>query len=143
MSVSAGAHPLDRGRLIRLSRAMEWVTTLGIVLIVVLMAIALFIPEWTRNVALAKLGAAGIALPITPRGQMLGAIVLAIPVGVMVYGLAAVRRMFRRFGRGEIFSAGTARQLQVFAATVLAQAPLGPLTAAGLSAALSVGNPPG
>jgi hypothetical protein len=29
------------------------------------------------------------------------------------------------------------------AATVFAQAPLGPLTAAGLSAALSLGNPPG
>jgi hypothetical protein len=51
--------------------------------------------------------------------------------------------MFRAFARGEIFSGYTARQLQIFAATVLLQSPLGPLTAAGLSAALSVGNPPG
>jgi hypothetical protein len=32
--------------------------------------------------------------------------------------------------------------LQIFAATVLAQAPLGPFTAAGFSAALSLGDPP-
>jgi len=48
----------------------------------------------------------------------------------------------RAFEHGEVFAVGPTRDLQIFAATVLAQAPLGPLTAAGLSAALSVGNPP-
>ena len=42
----------------------------------------------------------------------------------------------------QVFTVEPARDLQIFAATVLAQAPLGPLTSAGLSAALSVGNPP-
>src|SRR5262245_12053452 len=120
---------------------MMWLTTLGIVLIVTLSALGGTIPTWTRNIVLAKLGAAGAALPITPLGRALGGIVLAIPIGVMLYGLFAVRRMFAGFARGEIFTAPAARHLQVFAATVLAQAPLGPLTAAGLSAALSVGNP--
>jgi len=142
MSATTG-YPRERERLIRFSRAMEWLTTIGIVLITVLVVVALFIPAWTRNVALAKLGAAGATLPITPLGQLLAGAVLAIPVGAMLYGLTAVRRMFRNFARGEIFGAGTARDLQIFAATVLAQAPLGPLTSAGLSAALSVGNPPG
>jgi hypothetical protein len=137
------ASTVAHARFIRLSRAMVWLTTLGIGAITVLMALASIIPGWTRNIALAKLGQAGIALPITPLGQALAGIVLAIPVGVMLYGLFAVRRMFRGFARGAVFTVAAARDLQIFAATVLAQAPLGPLTAAGFSAALSVGNPPG
>jgi hypothetical protein len=130
-------------RLIRLSRVMSWLTTLGIGLIAVLLLVGVVHPGWMRNIALAKLGAAGIALPITPLGQALAGVVLLVPVGVMLYGLLAVRRLFQAFARGEIFSANTARQLQIFAATVLLQCPLGPLTSAGFSAALSVGNPPG
>jgi Ca2+/Na+ antiporter len=130
-------------RLARLSRVMEMVIWFGIALIAVLTIAALLIPDWTRNIALAKLGQAGVALPITPLGQSVAGLVLAIPVGVMIYGLLAARRMFREFACGEIFSERTARFLQIFAATVLAQAPLGPLTSAGFSAALSLGNPPG
>jgi hypothetical protein len=131
------------GRLARLSRVMEMVTWFGIALIAILTIAALLIQDWTRNIALAKLGQAGAALPITPLGQAVAGIVLAIPVGVMIYGLFAARRMFGEFACGEIFSERAARHLQTFAATVLAQAPLGPLTAAGFSAALSLGNPPG
>ena len=142
MSISSASVASDF-RLTRLSRAMVWLTTAGIVLILGLSALGALIPGWTRNIALAKLGQAGITLPITPLGQSLGGIVLAVPVGVMLYGLFAVRRMFVAFARGEVFTVEPARNLQIFAATVLAQAPLGPLTSAGLSAALSVGNPPG
>jgi hypothetical protein len=130
------------GRLARLSRVMEIVTGIGIALVAGLIVAALLIPDWTRNIALAKLGQAGIGLPITPLGQALAGSVLAIPVGVMIYGLFAARRMFRAFAGGDVFTVQAVRDLQIFAATVLAQAPLGPLTAAGLSAALSVGNPP-
>lgn len=130
-------------RLIRFSRAMTWLTTAGIALIVVLTIAGVCLPGWMRNIALAKLGADGASLPITPLGQALAGVALAIPVGVMLYGLVAVRRMFAAFARGEVFSAYTAHQLQIFAASVLLQSPLGPLTSAGLSAALSVGNPPG
>jgi hypothetical protein len=130
------------GRLALLSRVMEIVTTIGIALVAILTIAALLIPSWTRNIALAKLGQAGAALPITSLGQVVAGIVLAIPVGVMIYGLFAARRMFGKFARGEIFTEPAARHLQTFAATVLAQAPLGPLTAAGLSAALSLGSPP-
>ena len=130
-------------RLIRFSRAMSWLTTAGIVLIAILSVTGVCLPGWMRNIALAKLGAPGAALPITPLGQALAAIALAVPIGVMLYGLLAVRRMFVAFARGEMFSAHGARQLQIFAASVLLQAPLGPLTSASLSAALSAGNPPG
>jgi Protein of unknown function (DUF2975) len=132
-----------RNRLISLSRAMTWLTTGGIGLIAILTLVGVAVPDWTRNIALAKLGAAAAALPITPLGQVLAGVVLAVPVGVMLYGLFAARRMFQAFARGEVFSSNTAHQLQIFAATVMLQSPLGPLTSAGLSAALSVGNPPG
>ena len=130
------------GRLARLSRVMEVVTSGGIALVGILTVAAVLIPDWTRNIALAKLGQVGISLPITPLGQAVAGIVLAVPVGVMIYGLFAARRMFGEFARGDVFTERAARHLQIFAATVLAQAPLGPLTAAGFSAALSLGNPP-
>lgn len=130
-------------RLTRLARVMEIATVIGIVLITVLMVIVFFHADWMRNVVLAKLGQAGTQLPITPLTRCLAAIVIAVPVGVMLYGLFAVRSLFREFAQGRVFTAAAARHLQTFGATVLAQAPLGPLTAAGLSAALSLGKPPG
>jgi hypothetical protein len=141
MNASALLHP--QHRLIRLSRAMAWVTTFGIGLVVILSALGAYIPEWTRNVVLAKLGQPGAALPLTPLGRVLTGAVLIVPVGVMVHGLLAVRRMFRAFGQGEVFAVGPTRDLQIFAATVLAQAPLGPLTSAALSVVLTIDNPPG
>ena len=130
------------GRLVRLSRYMEIAIWIGIVLIGGLALAATIIPDWTRNIALAKLGEAGEMLPITPLGQFAAGIVLAVPVGVMIFGLFAARRMFGEFSRGEVFTESAASHLRMFAASVLAQAPLGPLTAAGFSAALSLANPP-
>ena len=129
-------------RLVRLSHLMEIAISIGIALIGGLALAAMIIPDWTRNVALAKLGEAGEILPITPFGQFAAGLVLAVPVGVMIYGLLAAGRMFGEFSRGEVFTESAANHLRIFAASVLAQAPLGPLTAAGLSAALSLGNPP-
>src|SRR6185369_13935818 len=97
------------GRLARLSRVMEIVTSVGIALVAILTVAALLISDWTRNIALAKLGQAGVALPVTPLGQAVAGIVLAVPVGVMIYGLLAARRMFGEFARGEIFTERAAR----------------------------------
>jgi hypothetical protein len=133
--------PFDR--LARLARVMEVLTIIGIVTIAVLMAFGFLIPNWTRNIVLAKLGQGGAALPITPLTQSLAGVVIAVPVGVMLYGLFAVRALFREFANGRVFTALAARHLQTFGATVLAQGPLGPFTSAALSAALSLGNPPG
>ena len=59
MSIAAAPSQL---RLSRLSRTMVWVTTVGIALVVVLTPLAAYIPEWTRNVVLVKLGQPGAAL---------------------------------------------------------------------------------
>jgi len=92
---------------------------------------------------LARLGQTGATLPLTVSGRIGGALVTAVPVGVMVYGLWQARALFQMFAAGRIFTEAAARRLQIFAATVLAQAALGPLSSAGLLLAFSYSNPPG
>jgi hypothetical protein len=133
--------PLNR--LARLSRVMEIMTDLGIVLVLVLTVACFLIPDWSRNLLLAKLGQVGAALPVTPQARLAAALVVAMPVAVMLYGLLNVRALFREFGAGRVFTAQAARHLQLFAATVLAQAPLGPLTSAALSVAVSMADDSG
>jgi DUF2975 family protein len=132
---------MSLGHIHRLARTMELATLVGIVTVTALTALVFIIPEWTRNLVLAKLGTAGITLPITPSGRVAAGLVISVPVGVTIYGLVAVRRMFTEFARGEVLTARAARHLQVFAATVLAQSVLGPLTSAGLALALSLSGP--
>ena len=137
------APPPSLDRFIRLAKIMEWVTAIGIVLITVLAVAAVVYADWTRNLALAKLGQAGMTIRITPIGQALAAIVVAIPLAVMLVGLFAVKRMFSDFAHGDILTARAAGHLRTFAATILLQAPLSPLVSAGLSAALTFGDPSG
>jgi hypothetical protein len=130
-------------RVRRLSRTFEIVATAGIGLIAIGAVLAFVIPDWTRNLLLARLGQTGIALPLTPTTTLAAAGVMAVPLGVMLYGLWAVRGLFREFARGDVFGAAACRKLEVFGLTVLAQAPLGPLTATALALVTSLANPPG
>lgn len=130
-------------KLVRLSRAMGWVTTIGIVLIVALVGAAFVIPSWTRNLMLSKLGDIGTRLPLDAGNQALAAVIIAVPVAVMLWGLINVRALFGEFARGQVFTATAATHLQRFGIAVLAQGALGPITATALALALSLGNPPG
>src|SRR5262249_51685382 len=60
-----------------------------------------------------------------------------------VYGLVAVRALFRECAQGRALTARAAHHLQMFAASVAVQAPLGPLTSALLSVAVSMADPAG
>lgn len=140
----AGAAPaLAREKLARLSRRMEWVTTVGIVLIVVLMGLGFVIPGWTRSLLLARLGEAGARLPLDPGAQAVAGLITTVPVGVLVWGLFHVRALFRDYARGAVFTAAAAQHLRRFGVSVMLQGPLGPLTATALALALSLANPPG
>lgn len=130
-------------RLTRLARIMEVTTVVGMVTITALIMIAFASTDWMRSLVLAKLGQAGAAMPITPLARWMAGAIIAVPVGIMLYGLFAVRSLFREFALGRIFTMNAARYLQTFGATILAQAPLSPLTSAALSAVLTFGNPPG
>jgi hypothetical protein len=130
-------------RLRRFSRTMAMLTTLGILLIVVAMVLAFLIPDWTRNLLLARLGQAGHDLSLSPGHVIAAASITAIPVGVLLFGLWQVRALFLNFAGGQVFTLASARRLRDFAGAVLAQAILGPITATALSIALTLNNPPG
>ena len=141
LPMPASPHTIDR--LKRMARIMGAATTIGIGAVTVLTVAGLLIPDWTRNLLLAKLGLVGADLSVAPAARLTVAIIIAVPVGVILYGLLAVRTLFKEFALGHVFTPRSARCLQVFAATVIAQAPLGPLTTLALTTALTFGNPPG
>ena len=82
-------------------------------------------------------------LPLGPSEQAIAALIIAVPVGVMIWGLWHVRALFRDFAGGRVFTGTAARASAAFRHLVLLQGPLGPLTATAIGLALSFGNPPG
>ena len=125
-------HHSDRLR--RLSKVMAMLTTLGMLLIAIAMVLVFLIPDWTRNLLLARLA---------PGRLIAGAAITAVPVGVLLFGLWQVRALFLNFAEGHVFTLASARRLRDFAGAVLAQAILGPLSATALMLAFTFNNPPG
>jgi Protein of unknown function (DUF2975) len=130
-------------RLRRFSKAMAMLTTLGMVLIAAAMIAVFLIPDWTRNLLLARLGQAGQGLPLSPGPLIAAAGITAVPVGVLLFGLWQVRALFLKFADGQVFTLASARLLRNFAGSVLAQAILGPLSSTALMLAFTLNNPPG
>jgi len=141
--VNLSAVSSTQHRFVRLSRMMMWLATIGIVLVIGLTLLGVIFSDWTRNFLLARLGQTGAALPIDAQGRAITAAIVAVPVGVMAWGLWHVRELFAEFAAGRVFTASAARHLQMFGASVLAQAPLGPLISVALTVALTLNQPPG
>jgi len=133
----------NSGRLRRFSNAMVIVTSVGMALIAVAMCLVFVIPEWTHNLLLARHGEAGRNLVLTPGRVAAGAAVMAIPVAVLLFGLWQARALFADFAGGRVFTLATTRRLRNFAACVLAQAALGPISSTALLLAFTFDNPPG
>lgn len=130
-------------RLRRFSKAMAMLTTLGILLIAAAMIAVFLIPDWTRNLLLARLGQAGQGLSLSPGHLIAAAAITAVPVSVLLFGLWQVRALFLNFANGHVFTLASARLLRNFAGTVLAQAILGPISSTALMLAFTLNNPPG
>src|SRR5262249_33677095 len=94
--------PIDR--LKRMARIMCMVTTVGIGVVAIATVADMLIPDWTRNLLLAKLGTAGAALPVAASARLIIAIIIAVPDGVILYGLFAVRALFQEFALGHVFT---------------------------------------
>jgi hypothetical protein len=122
---------------------MSFVTMAGMVGVACASLLVFLIPEWTRDFILARIGQTHMPLVIDATTRTLGALVVAIPAGVLIFGLWQARGLFDGFARGEVFNRSSAQRLQLFAFSVFAQALLGPLTVVGLSLAFSFANPPG
>src|SRR5215510_7845442 len=141
--------PSDRLR--RFSNAMVIVSSIGVVLIAALVTVVFFgnlilmffMPEWTFDLPMARLGMAGGNLALTPGRIAAATAIIAIPVGVLLFGLWQARALFADFAEGRVFTLANTRRLRDFAACVLAQAILGPLSSAAVSVALTYSNPPG
>lgn len=138
MSVFVHSH-----RLQRFSRVMAVLTTLGIGVIALAMVLVFLIPDWTRNLLLARLGEAGRDLSLSPERLIAAAVVTAVPVGVLLYGLWQARGLFLNFANGDVFTLASAWRLRDFAGAILAQAILGPLSTTALMLAFTMDNPPG
>jgi hypothetical protein len=130
-------------RLRRLSKAMAMLTTLGMLLIAIAMIAVFLVPDWTRNLLLARLGQAGHDLSLSPARLITAAAITAVPVGVLLFGLWQVRTLFLNFVDGHVFTLASARLLRNFAGSVLAQAILGPISSTALMLAFTLNNPPG
>lgn len=130
-------------RLRRFSKAMAMLTTLGMLLIAAAMIAVFLIPDWTRNLLLARLGQAGQGLSLSPNHLIAAAAITAVPVGVLLFGLWQVRALFLKFADGQVFTLASARLLRNFAGSVLVQAILGPLSSTALMLAFTLSNPQG
>ena len=137
------AAPDSLVRLQRLSRAFEMLTLAGIALVCAVPVAIALVPELLAGALAARLGPAGAAMDVGLGGRIGAALVLAVPLGVMLWGLLAVKRLFAGFARGEILTERAAGCLRRFAIAVVLQAPLAPIVSAALSLAVSAGNPPG
>lgn len=130
-------------RLRRFSGIMAMLTSLGMLLIAAAMIAVFFIPDWTRNLLLARLGQAGQGLSLSPGRLTAAAAITAVSVGVLLFGLWQVRMLFLNFANGHVFTLTSARLLRNFAGSVLAQAILGPISSTALMLAFTLDNPPG
>jgi hypothetical protein len=100
-------------RLRRFSKAMAMLTTLGVLLIAAAMVAVFLIPDWTRNLLLARLGQAGHDLSLSPGRLIAGAAITAVPVGYCCSGFGG-RALFLNFC-GHVFTLASARLLRDFA----------------------------
>jgi len=111
-------------------------------LIAAAMIAVFLIPDWTRNLLLARLGQAGHGLSLSPGHLIAAAAITAVPVSVLLFGLWQVRALFLNFVDGHVFTLASARLLRDFAGSVLAQAILGPISSTALMLAFTLNNPP-
>ncbi|MEC8859227.1 MAG: DUF2975 domain-containing protein [Pseudomonadota bacterium] len=130
-------------RIGRISRLMQIACTLYLVLAPVMLLVI-----WLSFETLGPRWQTLQQLPIRPEyvgtlNLVLGAMVSAIPLGLMMWGVWHLRILFGQFRRGEIFNDSAAAHLLVFARMLFITVLISPLISALLSLVLTMNNPPG
>lgn len=74
---------------------------------------------------------------------LLAGVSSAIPVGLIMYGVWRLRRLFGLYRTGSFFTAANAGHLHAFATTLLVSVLLGPVISVLTSFFLTMSNPPG
>lgn len=109
----------------------------------------LMVPVWfwlsPENVRALGPQMAGLSaeIAVDDRARALGAAVSLLPVGVGLYALWQLWRLFAEYGAGRVFGREAQSRLKRFAWALLAAALLAPLVRAAMSVVLTLGNPPG
>lgn len=126
----------------RLSRFMAAACLAALFVLPLLMSLGwLLLPElqqsWPRY--------AGLPIPAEPAFHLVlgGWLVLLVPMAVLLWGVERLRRLFRLYACGAVFTSESARYLSGFARAVLLWALLQPLASAAAGAILTLGNAPG
>ncbi|MGD9834772.1 MAG: DUF2975 domain-containing protein [Piscinibacter sp.] len=83
------------------------------------------------------------AIAVDDRARALGAAVSLLPVGIGLYALWQLWKLFAEYGAGRVFGRVALARLKRFAWALLAAASLAPLVRAAMSVVLTLGNPPG
>lgn len=78
-----------------------------------------------------------------PGLRLLAALIAAVPLVLVVYGLWHIRELFRLYARRHYFTIDGAKHLQRFGAALLLAAPAGILTRSIVSVLLTMNNTPG
>jgi hypothetical protein len=134
-------HPPDPfARLRTVSRAMVVAVTTGMIALVALMVVVFLVPALTRAAVVPEVMPFGLT-DITPRARLLGFLVLCVPIGLYLYGLNEVRRLFGQYSAGEVLTLGAARRLKRIAWATIVGAIVRPPAIQGLFLALSIDQP--
>ena len=136
-----GISPPDRfARLRTVSLAMVVAVTAGMVGLVALMVVVLLVPAFTDAAIVPEVMPFRLT-DITPRARLLGFAVLCAPVGLFLYGLNEVRRLFGQYAAGDVLTVSSARRVKRIAWATIAGAMLRPPTRYALFLALSIDQP--
>ncbi len=130
-------------RIERVSKLMIWVITLGGAAMAVAYSSVWLVPGWLDEVAAQNLLGATATISAGPALRLLAAVIAALPLMLVLYGLWQIRELFRLFGEQRYFSVDGSKRLLRFGAALLLAAPAGIVTRSIVSVLLTMNNPEG
>lgn len=130
-------------RIRRVSRLMQRVCSAILVAVPLILALV-----WSNFESLAPLSEAFDKIPVQPDNLtwitlLLGFLISLAGAAIVLYGVARLRRLFRLYGEGQVFTHETACCIRGFALAIMLYAASSPVVGGLLSVVLTMGNPPG
>ncbi|MCY6379599.1 DUF2975 domain-containing protein [Hoeflea prorocentri] len=143
MSVDTNPTDATFRRVVRLSLWLKRLATLGIILFVGFTFSVLAVPDWFDTMVMTAYPGMPIATGITLFKRISLILLLALPLGVSLYGLWNIRMLFDCYARGEVFSPAPAAHIRNVGLAMLVNVVLTALVHSLGSLVLTLDNPPG
>lgn len=141
MPSPASPRPLP-GSLARVVLVVRALCVLGVLTLVAVPLWFWLSPEQVLALGPQMAGVSG-RIVVNDRVRALGAAVSLLPIGIGLYALWQLWRLFAEYGAGRVFGRAALLRLRRFAWALLAAALLAPLVRGAMSVVLTMGNPPG